>query len=105
MYINLGLPQTEWVIIKHPTGRLEDLGFVTLQEQLAVTETKQVAPIGQNRVLVKRSEDLLHLFNWGDRELGVNGGFTGRVVCSDKIMYLGEAAYALAKSARKLADF
>lgn len=104
-YINIGLPQVEWVIVKHSTGKLEDLGYVTLQEQLATTRERQVAPIGMNRVLVMRGDELLYSYMWGDREFGPEGGFTGRVLTLDRVFYIGQAAYNLAKTARKLAEF
>ncbi|MDH4387844.1 MAG: hypothetical protein QE269_03875 [Fimbriimonas sp.] len=104
-YLNIGLPHNEWVIVKHPTGRLEDLGYVRLQEQMATTEGKQVAPIGMNRVLVQRNGEVLLAYLWGEREQGLEGGFSGRVKTGDRVLYIGKAAYELAKSARKLIDF
>lgn len=104
-YINIGLPQVEWVIVKHSTGMLEDLGYVTLQEQLATTKDRRVAPISMNRVLISRDGELIHTFLWGEREFGPDGGFTGRVLTSDRVFYIGQAAYNLAKTARKLSDF
>lgn len=104
-YINIGLPQAEWVIVKHSTGKLEDLGYVTLQEQLATNKDRQVAPIGMNRVLLMKESEILYTFLWGEREYGSEGGFTGRVLTSERVFYIGEAAYQLAKKARKLCDF
>ena len=104
-YINIGLPQADWVIVKHSTGKLEDLGYVTLQEQLATTKERQVAPISMNRVLLMKERQTLYTFLWGEREYGPEGGFTGRVLTSERVFYIGQAAYQLAKQARKLSDF
>jgi hypothetical protein len=104
-YINIGLPQAEWVIVKNSTGKLEDLGYVTLQEQLATTKERQVAPISMNRVLISKEGAVLHTFLWGEREYGPEGGFTGRILTSERVFYIGEAAYQLAKKARKLSEF